>query len=68
VPPIAKLIYGVLSTFIVSKKECSPSLIEIAERSGIVVPNIPRSLRSLEACGYIQIKRDQKRNRYVFLK
>jgi DNA-binding MarR family transcriptional regulator len=68
VPPIAKLIYGVLRTFVVSKGECTPSLIEIAERSGIVVPNIPRSLRWLEKSGYIQIKRDQKRNRYVFLK
>jgi DNA-binding MarR family transcriptional regulator len=68
VPALAKLIYGVLDTFVYSGRDASPSLIEIAERSGIVVPNIPRTLRSLQTSGYIAINRDRKRNRYTFLK
>ena len=68
VPPLAKLIYGVLASFANSRREASPSLIELAERSGLTVSNIPRSLRCLQTSGYIAINRDRKRNRYILLK
>ena len=69
VPALAKIIYGVLKSFCVGKQErCNPSLIEIADRSGLALPNLPRNLKNLEKAGYIRIKRDQRRNHYEFVK
>ena len=44
-PALCKIVYGVLLSFCGAKKKiCSPSLIEIAGRSGISLPNVPRTL------------------------
>ncbi len=67
VPALAKIIYGVLKSFCVGKR-CNPSLIEIADRSGLALPNVPRNLRNLEQKGYIRIKKAERRNLYEFVK
>ncbi len=65
VPATAKLVYGVLKSFVnAGKNTCEPSLIEIGERAGLMQPNVPRILRQLKNKKLVSVTRRGKRNRY----
>ena len=69
VPALAKIVHGVLKSYCVGKEQkCNPSLVQLAKRMEMTLPNMPRNIKNLQKAGYIKVGKVGRRNQYEFLK
>jgi hypothetical protein len=53
--PTARILWIIMNTFCeIGERKCSPTLAQIAERSKIMLTNIPKLIRNLEENGYLK--------------
>ena len=53
--PTARILWIIMNTFCEQgERKCSPTLAQIAERSKIMLTNIPKLIRNLEENGYLK--------------
>ena len=53
--PTARILWIILNTFCdPGQTKCSPSMAQVAERSKIMLTNIPKLIRNLEENGYLE--------------